>query len=396
MSRPLEGVRIVTVEHYGAGPFGTGHLAALGADVIKIENPHVGGDSSRSVTPHLLGEHDSQFFQTLNQSKRSLTLDLKQPEGQEILRRLAEKADGVMNNLRGDQPAKLKITYQDLKAVNPAIVCAHLSAYGREGSRATWPGYDYLMQAETGFMTITGEPDGPPTRMGLSIVDWMTGTTTVLALISAILKARATGEGCDIDCTLFDTALYQTTYPATWYLNEKEITPRLPRSAHPSLVPSQLYTARDGWIFLMGLTPKFWKIICEKTGRMDLFDHPDFVDFPARKKNAAKLNPILDAVFMEKSVQAWVDIFAGLVPIGPVYDLADALETDFVKEREMIHTYDHPQKGKFRVVANPIKIDGQRLPTTYAPDLGENTDEILRDIGYADGDIANLRDKGIV
>ncbi len=232
--------------------------------------------------------------------------------------------------------------------------------------------------------------------MGLSIVDWMTGTTTVLALISAILKARATGEGCDIDCTLFDTALYQTTYPATWYLNEKEITPRLPRSAHPSLVPSQLYTARDGWIFLMGLTPKFWKIICEKTGRMDLFDHPDFVDFPARKKNAAKLNPILDAVFMEKSVQAWVDIFAGLVPIGPVYDLADALETDFVKEREMIHTYDNPQKGKFRVVANPIKIDGQRLPTTYAPDLGENTDEILRDIGYADGDIANLRDKGIV
>jgi len=396
MSRPLEGVRVITVEHYGAGPFGTGHLAAMGADIIKVENPHAKGDSSRHVTPHLLGENDSQFFQTLNQSKRSLTLDLKQPEGQEILRRLAKSADGMMNNLRGDQPAKLKITYEHMKDANPALVCAHLSAYGREGSRATWPGYDYLMQAETGFMTITGEPEGPPTRMGLSIVDWMTGTTTVLALVSAILKARETGEGCDIDCSLFDTALYQMTYPATWYLNEGDVTPRLPRSAHPSLVPSQLYTAKDGWIFLMGLTPKFWKIICEKTGRMDLFDHSDYVDFPARKKNAVALNAILDSVFKEKNVQDWVDLFAGFVPIGPVYDLADAMENDFVKEREMIHSFDHPVKGQVRVVANPIKIDGNRLPTTRAPGLGENTDEILREIGYGDEDIASLRDKGAV
>ncbi len=143
------------------------------------------------------------------------------------------------------------------------------------------------------------------------------------------------------------------TYPATWYLNEGDVTPRLPRSAHPSLVPSQLYTAKDGWIFLMGLTPKFWKIICEKTNRMDLFDHADYVDFPARKKNAVALNEILDAVFSEKNVQEWVDIFAGFVPIGPVYDLADAMENDFVKEREMIHSFDHPVKGQVRVVANP-------------------------------------------
>jgi len=396
MGRPLEGVRIVSVEHYGAGPFGTGHLAALGADIVKIENPHAGGDTSRSVTPHLLGDGDSEFFQTLNQSKRSLTLDLKRPEGRSVLEKLVATADGLMNNLRGDQPAKLRITYPDMKEVNPAIVCAHLSAYGREGSRATWPGYDYLMQAETGFMTLTGEPDGPPTRMGLSIVDWMTGTTTVLALVSAILKARETGVGCDIDCTLFDTALYQTTYPAVWNLNEGEITTRLPRSAHPSLVPSQLYTAKDGWVFLMGLTHKFWQIICEKTGRMDLFDHPDFVDFPARKKNIVALNEILDAVFAEKTVEEWVDIFAGHVPIGPVYDLDDALKTDFVRERGMIHSYPHPVKGDLKVLASPIKIDGERMTTTRAPGLGENTDEILREIGLGDDDIAALRDKKVV
>jgi crotonobetainyl-CoA:carnitine CoA-transferase CaiB-like acyl-CoA transferase len=174
------------------------------------------------------------------------------------------------------------------------------------------------------------------------------------------------------------------------------VTPRLPRSAHPSMVPSQLYTAKDGWVFLMGLTPKFWKIICEKTGRMDLFDHPDYVDFPARKKNAAALNAILDSVLAEKDVQDWVDLFAGFVPIGPVYDLPAAMENDFVKEREMIHSFDHPVKGQVRVIANPIKIDGQRLPTTRAPGLGENTDEILREIGYVDDDIAALRDKGAV
>ncbi len=170
--RPLEGVRVLAVEHYGAGPFGSMHLADMGADVIKIENPAAGGDTARIVGPHLLGDGDSEFFQTLNRNKRSLGLNLKAPEGREVFEKLVATADGVTNNLRGDQPGKLRLTYDDLKKVNPRIVCAHLSAYGRDGPRVTWPGYDYLMQGEVGFMALTGEPDGPPTRMGLSIVDF--------------------------------------------------------------------------------------------------------------------------------------------------------------------------------------------------------------------------------
>ena len=182
---PLSGLRVIAVEVYGAGPFGTAHLADLGAEVIKIEQRE-GGDVSRAVGPYFLGEGDSHFFQSLNRNKKSLTLDLKQPRGQEVLHRLAATADGLMGNLRGDQPEKLGLTYQGLSKANPKIVCAHLSAYGRDGARKGWPGYDYLMQGEAGYLSLTGEPDGPPARMGLSVVDYSTGTTCALALLAGL------------------------------------------------------------------------------------------------------------------------------------------------------------------------------------------------------------------
>jgi crotonobetainyl-CoA:carnitine CoA-transferase CaiB-like acyl-CoA transferase len=227
---PLAGVRILGVEVYGAGPFGTAHLADLGAEVIKIEQRE-GGDISRAVGPFMLGEDDSAFFQSLNRNKKSLTLDLKHPRGREVLMRLVATADGLMGNLRGDQPEKLRLTYKDLAAANPKIVCAHLSAYGRDGARKSWPGYDYLMQGEAGWLYLSGEPDGPPARMGLSVVDYSTGTTCALALLAGILEARRTGRGRDLDVSLYDVAMHQLNYPAAWYLNEGLVTQRArPRS----------------------------------------------------------------------------------------------------------------------------------------------------------------------
>ena len=393
--RPLEGVRVLAVEHYGAGPFGSMHLADMGADVIKIENPASGGDTARIVGPHLLGEGDSEFFQTLNRNKRSLSLNLKAPEGREIFEKLVTTADGVINNLRGDQPAKLRLTYKDLKKTNPRIVCAHLSAYGRDGPRVTWPGYDYLMQGEVGFMALTGEPDGPPTRMGLSIVDWMTGVTAMLGLVSGILAARETGMGRDLDVSLFDTALFQMTYPAVWYMNEGDVTPRIPRSGHPSLVPAQLYTAKDGYIYIMGLTEKFWSLIVEKVGRPDIAENPDFVDFPARLENRDKLTEVLDAVFAQKTVDEWMEMFAGLVPIGPVYGLDKALDNSYVAERGLIQEMDHPKK-KLRVLSNPIRDNGEVLPVKPGPQLGQDTDDVLQELGYSATDISGLREKSVV
>ena len=193
-----------------------------------------------------------------------------------MFERLVATADGVFGNMRGDQPEKLRLRYDDLKAINPRIVCAHLSAYGCDGSRKGWPGYDFLVQAECGFLSVTGEPDSPPARFGLSMVDYMTGMTAAFALMCGLHAARATGVGRDVEVSLYDVAIHQLSYPATWYLNEGLMTTRLPRSAHPYLVPSQLYRTRDGWIFFMCQTQRFWELLCAKIGRPDLIDDPAF------------------------------------------------------------------------------------------------------------------------
>ena len=272
MTLPLEGLRIVAAEHWAAGPYATGYLADLGADVIKIENASQGGDACRTLGPYFLGEEDSHVFQSFNRNKRSLTLDLKHPDGRAVLHRLIATADAFMHNLRGDQATKLGLTYGDLAASNPRIVCAHISAYGREGERNDWPGFDYLMQAEAGFFSLTGEPESPPTRFGLSMIDYMTGATTSTAILAGILGARESGKGRDIDVTLFDVAMYQLTYPGAWYLNEDFVTRRVPRSSHPYAVPSQLYRTRDGWIMVMAQNQRFWG--CSATSSNAVISRP--------------------------------------------------------------------------------------------------------------------------
>jgi crotonobetainyl-CoA:carnitine CoA-transferase CaiB-like acyl-CoA transferase len=392
---PLDGVRILAVEQYGAGPFGTAHLADLGAEVIKIENRATGGDMSRGVGPYFLGEGDGHFFQSLNRNKKSIALDLKTPEGREVLHRLVATADGLMGNMRGDQPEKLGITYAQLKDANPRIVCAHLSAYGRDGGRKGWPGYDYLMQAEAGYMTVTGEPDGPPSRMGLSIVDYSTGTTTALALLAGILAARQTGQGRDIDVSLYDTAMHQLNYPAAWYLNEGLKTGRTPRSGHPYIAPSQLYRTADGWIFIMCQTQKFWELLCDGVGRPELKSDPRFVDYAARRENRDTLTGVLDEVFQGRTTEAWMGSLQGTVPCGPVYDMAQALENRYFVGRGGVQTFDHPDKPGFRLVASPFRI-GEDLPARPAPKLGQHTDDLLAELGYDAEAIARLKDSGAV
>ncbi|WP_298308677.1 CaiB/BaiF CoA-transferase family protein [uncultured Erythrobacter sp.] len=400
MHLPLKGFRVISAEQYGAGPYGTMHLAQLGAEVIKIEPPRKGGkgggDTARAVGPHFLSEGESLYFQSFNLNKKSLTLDLRSEEGQQVFKALAAKSHVVANNMRGDLPEKLGLTYDALKDINPALVCAHLSAYGRDNERAKWPGYDYLMQAEAGYCAVTGEPGGEPQRMGLSMVDFMTGTLFTIGLLSALVDAQRTGKGRDVDTDLLSAAVHQTSYPALWYMNEGDETSRTPRSAHPTATPSQMFKAKDGWMFVMCQLPKFWDILVDRIGREDLRDDPRFAKNADRLEHREVLTQLLDEEFLKEPMAHWQNLLAGLVPVAPVYELGDALDNPWLRTIGMRDQVPHPEKGSIDVLASPIKLDGKRLPNRTAPTLGADSDAILEDLGYSTEDIAKMRSGGII
>ena len=391
--QPLTGVRVLAVEQYGAGPFGTMYLANQGAEVIKIENPRDGGDMSRAVGPYFLGPDDSEFFQSFNANKHSMTIDLQKDEGQQLFHELVKTADAVSNNLRGDVPEKLGLDYNSLKSVNPKIVCAHLTAYGRTGSRSNWPGFDYLMQAEAGWFSVTGEPGTPPARFGLSVVDMMTGLAMAFGLVSAVVAARSSGTGRDMDVSLFDLALHNINYLATWYLNEGVVTERLQRSAHPSLTPCQLYKTANGWIFIMCNKEKFWPILCQKLDRHDWVNDARFKLFKDRLQHRDTLQEMLDNELSKKSTEDWLNIFAGSVPASPINNIREAMENPFVKERGAIHKFANPSKPNetFRMVAHPIRSGGDAPLRKPAPKLGADTERILDELGLSKTRIKELR-----
>ncbi|MBX2878348.1 MAG: CoA transferase, partial [Granulosicoccus sp.] len=343
MTPPLNGIRILSFEQYGAGPYGSQTLADLGAEVIKIEHADSGGDYLRAIGPYFSdgvktddekhASDSSLFFQSLNRNKKSLTLDITSDEGRKVLHRLVASADAVANNLRGDVPEKLGITYDDLKSANPAVVCAHCSAYGRDGPRKNWPGYDYLMQAEVGYFQLCGEPDSPPARFGLPLVDYMTGQNMAMGLLSGIVAAKQSGVGRDIDVNLFDTALFNLSYLGNWVLNSEYEPGRAPRSAHPTLVPCQLYKTADGWIYLMLNKAGFWPLFCESIGRAELSDDVRFCDYEQRLAHRDELTVILDGALSEHTTDYWLEQFGGRIPAAPVLNPQQALDNPFLQQR---------------------------------------------------------------
>ena len=394
MTLPLEGVRILTVEQYGAGPFGTMWLADQGAEVIKVEQPE-GGDYARVLGPYWFDNGESQWFHAYNRNKKSLTLDLESSDGRAVLLDLVASADALTSNLRGDVPEKLGLTYEHLKDANPQIVCAHLSAYGREGTRASWPGFDYLMQAETGYFSLTGDPDNEPTRFGLSVVDQMTGVGLAYAALAGIIGARGSGVGGDLDISLFDVALSNLGYPAMWYLNNGHLQQRLARSAHPSLTPCQIYKTADGWIYLMCNKEKFWPVLAAALGHPEWADDPRFKTFKERFEARPLIQDMLDEALSAKTTAEWLIDFAGTVPASPILDVGEAMENPFVKDEGRLQDIELEGHGTYRYLRPPVQA-ATPAPANPAPKLGEHTDDVLAGLGYDEVKLAALRKAKVI
>jgi crotonobetainyl-CoA:carnitine CoA-transferase CaiB-like acyl-CoA transferase len=393
--RPLEDVRIIAVEQYGAGPFGTLHLAELGADVIKIEDPGSGGDVGRYVPPFQAGE-DSLFFETFNRNKRSLSLDLANPAGRAVFEDLVRVADVVYSNLRGDVPARLRIRYADLKALNPRIVCCSLSGFGMTGPRAGEPAYDYILQGLAGWMSVTGEPDGPPTKSGLSLVDYCGGLVGAAAVLAGVHAARRDGAGMDCDVSLFDTAISLLAYLGTWHLTAGFEPPRAALSAHPSLVPFQNFRTADGWIVIGCAKEKFWRRLTEVVGRPELADDPRFASFAARREHARLLSSLLQEIFARQPSAHWIEgLGRAGVPCGPVRSVAEALRDPQTAARGLVVETEHPRFGVVRHLASPVRVGDSTPPRRHAPARHEDGTRVLQGLlGYDRERIAELTGRG--
>jgi crotonobetainyl-CoA:carnitine CoA-transferase CaiB-like acyl-CoA transferase len=344
---PLDGVRILAVSQFGAGPFGTQMLADLGADIIKIEDPGVGGDSARYVPP-FQGAADSPYFQSFNRGKRSVSLNLRHPDGQAVFHDLVRVSDAVFNNARGDLPDKLGLTYDLLKEINPRVVCCSLTGYGRTGPRAAEPAFDYLVQGYAGYMAVTGEPDGPPGKCGVSVIDFAGGYAAMVGLMVGLFEAQRTGVGRDVDISLLDTAVSMLSYFAVWTLNRDWIAERTASSAHQTLVPAQNFATRDGWIVIFCNKDKFWRDLVETLGAPELAEDPRFRTFGDRFANKDTLLPLLQARFATRTTEDWLDRLRGRVPSAPVNDVRQALADPQVLARDMIVEVEHPDFGPRR------------------------------------------------
>jgi crotonobetainyl-CoA:carnitine CoA-transferase CaiB-like acyl-CoA transferase len=394
--KPLEDIRVLSLEQFGAGPWGTMQLADLGAEVIKIEDPTVRGDVGR-VVPPFQADGSSLFFESFNRNKRSIALDLRKPEARTVLEDLVRASDALFSNMRGDQPAKLGLRYDDLKHANPRLVCVSLSGFGTTGPRASEGAYDATIQGLAGWMSVTGGPEDPPTKSGLSLVDFSAGYVGALAILTGVWRARRQGVGGDIDLSLFETALSLLTYMATWSASRGWEARRMPSSAHQTLVPFQAFEAADGWLVVTCPKETLWRGLCDALGEPALADDERFADLAARDRNRDTLLPLLQDAFARRTVAEWIELMSARnVPCAPVNDIACALADPQAAARDAVVEYEHPTLGTVRTVESALRLDGPGQKPARAPFLGEHSAEVLREVcGYSSERIGEFAAQGV-
>ena len=394
MKHPLEGVRVLELANYMAGPFAGMVLADLGAEVIKIENPH-GGDMTRQTGPFIQGE--SAGFMALNRNKKSVTLNLKHERGKAVFLDLVKTADVLIENFRPGTMTDLGLDYTVLSEVNPRLIYSSASAFGQTGPYSQRAGLDLILQGMSGLMSITGEPDRPPVKVGVPIADLTTALYGAVAVLAALRVRDLTGEAQQIDLSLFESAISLEVWETSGYLADGEV-PQPLGSAHRVTAPYQAVRTADGYITIGATSPRNWSAFCRALGLERLERDPRFAVVSARRARYQELADLIEEVTRTESSQHWYELLetAG-VPCGVLNRIDQVVEDRQVQERGFIVELPHTKIGRVRATASPLRLSRTAVRLDHAgPVLGEHTAEVLASLGLDEGELADLEQAGVV
>ena len=393
--QPLQGIRVLDLSRVLAGPYCTMVLGDLGADVIKVEPPE--GDETRGWGPPF-AEGESAYYLCVNRNKRDVVVNLKTDEGKTILRELAIQSDVLVENFRPGTLNKFGLDFETLHALNPKLIYCSITGFGQTGSMKDKPGYDFMIQASGGLMSITGEPDGEPMKTGVAVVDLFAGQNAIIAILAALQARTLTGEGQHLDIALFDSQLGWLANVASNYL----ISGKLPKrhgNAHANIVPYQSFQASDGWFAIAVGNDRQFVRLCELLGKPELAANEKFATNSARVQNREEIIALLASIFKMASVAEWLEkLDKAEIPCGPINNFEQVFSMPQVKEREMLVQMEHPTIGALPLVGSPLKMSATPVEYRIPPPLmGEHTEDILMDVlGYSNEKVKELRNRGCV
>lgn len=391
---PLAGIKVLDFSRVLAGPFCTMLLADLGADVVKVEP--LEGDETRQWGPPWIGEL-SAYFMSINRNKRSIVLDLKNELSREVVNKLARWADVVVENFRPGVASKLGIDYETLRNVNPRIIYCSISGFGQDGPYRDKPGYDIIALALSGLMDITGEPGRPPIKFGVPIADLTTATHAALAIVSALYYRENSGRGQYIDISMLDVQVSLLTHQAYNYFASKE-EPKKLGSAHPNIAPYQAFKTKDGYLIVGVGNDRLWEKFCKVLGRPDLINDHRFKSNPERVRNREELAELLTSILVKENTDHWVKkLEEHGIPCSPVLRMSEALNNEHVIHRKMVISLTHPISGSLNMLGIPFKFSLNDCKIRrFPPKLGEHTEEVLKELGFDDESISELRNKRVI
>ena len=406
MAGPLSHIRVLDLSRVLAGPWAGQNLADLGAEVIKVERPKIGDDSRAFGPPWVKDQQgkdtrESAYYTAANRGKKSITLNISQPEGQAIVRELAARSDVLIENYKFGDLARYGLGYDDLAKINPRLIYCSVTGFGQTGPYREHPGYDFMIQGMGGMMSVTGEPDevpgGGPQRAGVPVADIITGMYASIAICAAIANRAETGKGQHLDLALLDSQIALMSYQNTNYFATGKPPARI-GNLHPNIVPYQPFKTSDGSVILACGNDNLFRKFCDVAGCTALTEDPRFATNGKRVENRVEMTRLLQEIFAKRTTRDWVEsLEAAGVPNGPINNIAQVFEEPQVKARNIKIELDHPIAGKMPLVASPMRFSGTPIEHTMAPPtLGQHTEDVLRSLGKSESELARLRADGIV